>query len=94
MEGRDGGRSVFSCLLCEEEGRKDGRCDISGQGQLDICNFLNMNYNFFASFTQTCWPRGASFSSVLLDRDSGYTGYRGKLEVKFFIIIFCLTLTL
>ena len=48
---------------------KEGRCDPSGQGQQDICNFLNLNYNFFASFTQTCWPTAASFSSVLFSPD-------------------------
>ena len=63
---------------------KEGRCDTSGQGQQDTCNFLNMNDNFFHSFTLTCRPLGRSFlflfcflqSKIKILCCSGYGGYR------------------
>ena len=72
--------SLVCCVAAE------GRCDISGQGQRDICNFLNINYNFFASCTQTCRPTDASFSSVLFstDKDGDIVLLRlQRLEVKY-----------
>ena len=90
----------YSLVCCVAQ---KGRCDTSGQGQQDICNFLNINYNFFASVTQTCRLTFASFVlfSTDKDRDMCYvvllrprrlacSCLRRKLEVKFFIIIFCL----
>ena len=59
---KGGGRDIWNVLLFVVWLKKEGVCDTSGQGQQDICNFLNINYNFFPSFTLTCRPLGRCFS--------------------------------
>ena len=75
----------YSLVCCVAQ---EGRCDTSGQGQQDICNFLNINYNFFASFpSHKCVGRQPSvlaLSCFLLIKIHRYShsdsGHRGFVE--------------